>query len=248
MQCSDAISDDAIPGDSVYTDNSIRIQGIAVREIQNPLIGNQILPKGFVYLAAVCPSISQDIKYATADNFTGHIVPGYNKALAIITEEAAKRLALVQEQVVKDGFSLEVLDAYRPVTAVKAFKTWSLQPENGATQERFYPNLEKTDLFNGYISDKSRHSRGSAVDLTLVDLKTGQKVDMGTPFDFLDETSHTEYPGTDSEILERRLYLKAAMEAHGFENYRREWWHYQLPDDIEPFPRYPADHQDFPVE
>ena len=205
------------------------------------------LPSGFVYLSDVDPDIVQDVKYATDDNFTGKVVPGYQKATIILTREAAEALAKVQSTLKEHGFSLKVFDGYRPVTAVQSFKEWALSDEdNQKIKERFYPNVNKSDLLHGYISDKSTHSRGSTVDLTIIDLVTGKELDMGTEFDFLDPRSNTDFSDLSKEVKQNRDILRIAMEAHGFEGYRFEWWHFKLRN--EPFSRYPDDHFDFPVK
>ena len=205
------------------------------------------LPIGFVYLSEVAPDIVQDVKYATDDNFTGKVVPGYQKATIILTKEAANALAKVQATLKEHGFSLKVFDGYRPVTAVKSFNEWALSgKDDQKIKERFYPNVDKSDLLNGYISAKSTHSRGSTVDLTIVDLATGKELDMGTEFDFLDQRANTDFPGLPEEVKRNRDVLRIAMETHGFEGYKFEWWHFKLKN--EPFTRYPEDHFDFSVK
>jgi D-alanyl-D-alanine dipeptidase len=99
----------------------------------------------------------------------------------------------------------------------------------------FYPSLEKQELFvKGYIASKSSHSRGSTVDLTLLDMRTGKEVDMGSPFDLFDEKSHPDYTGISQEQYENRMRLQQVMVRNGFEPIDCEWWHFTLRD--EPFP------------
>ncbi|CAG7592149.1 D-Ala-D-Ala dipeptidase [Hyalomma marginatum] len=203
------------------------------------------LPTGFVYLADIAPDIIQDVKYATKDNFIGNIVSGYEKATIILTKEAAE--ALLQTALKQHGFGLKVFDGYRPVTAVKSFKEWALSTdEDPEIKARFYPNINKNELLNGYISAKSTHSRGSTVDSTIIDLALGKELDMGTEFDFQDPKANTDFADLPEEVKKNRELLRIAMEAYGFEGYKWEWWHFKLADEL--FSRYPEDHFDFPVK
>lgn len=205
-----------------------------------------VLPEGFVYLQDVCPQILQDVKYATNDNFLGRVVAGYEKNIVICTEIAAQKLALVSSELKPLGYGLKVFDAYRPHRAVDDFWQWAHDDSDTLMKELYYPSFtKKADLFDGYLARYSAHSRGSTIDLTLVDLSTMQDVDMGTRFDFLGEESHTLFEGIPFAARNMRLLLKDKMEKHGFENYRREWWHFSLQD--EPFKRKPEDHFDFVI-
>ncbi|WP_339051693.1 M15 family metallopeptidase [Candidatus Lariskella endosymbiont of Epinotia ramella] len=193
------------------------------------------LPDGFVYVSEICSSIQVDLMYNTDDNFTGSIVPGYKKNVAVMTEKAALQLAKVQDHLSTIGFGLKIKDSYRPQDAILAFKKWSQEPEDFKMKEKYYPNLEKSKLFElGYISEKSAHNRGSTVDLTLVRLQDNSELDMGTIVDFLDDLSHTENQTISEEAKKNRELLKQSMEFYGFKNYYKEWWHYQLND--EPIP------------
>jgi D-alanyl-D-alanine dipeptidase len=195
-------------------------------------------PDGFVYLSKIDSSIKQDIRYATQNNFTGKIVKGYSNASAILTRDAALKLKLVQEDLKKRGLGLKVFDAYRPVSAVDEFLKWRKSPVNKKLKLTYYPNLSKEDLFKkGYIAPgKSSHSRGSTVDLTIVNIKTGNELDMGTPFDYFGSKSHTNYEKLPKKVKNNRLLLKKTMEKHDFENLPNEWWHYTLRN--EPFKDY----------
>jgi D-alanyl-D-alanine dipeptidase len=145
------------------------------------------------------------------------------------------------------GYSLKVFDGYRPQMAVEDFWEWANDPTDIENQRVYYPDFKnKVDLFNGYIARRSAHSRGSAVDLTIIDLAQGKELDMGERFDFLGERSNTAFEGISETAKDNRLLLKTIMEKHGFENYWREWWHYSLKG--EPFNRTPEDHFNFPVE
>jgi D-alanyl-D-alanine dipeptidase len=223
------------------------------------------LPAGMVYLRDVAPTIVQEIRYATYDNFTGRPLPGYRAGECILRREAAQALAKVQTDLKRDHLSLKVYDCYRPTRAVRAFWRWS-QDGKADGAKRFYPNVAKRDLFSlGYIASHSRHSTGTAVDLTLIPLPAprvkpftreahygpcsapaGQRapdnsLDMGTGFDCLDVKSHTRSRAVTPEQRRARERLRAAMSAHGFRNYFREWWHYE-------YAAAPRRAYDFPIE
>jgi D-alanyl-D-alanine dipeptidase len=186
-----------------------------------------------VRLSSVAPSIQQDVRYAGHNNFIGRRIRGYESATILISREAAAALALAQTAAEAEGLSLLVFDAYRPQRAVDDFVAWASDPSDTRMQATFYPDVPKAELFErGYIAARSGHSRGSTVDLTLT--RNGVPLDMGTPFDFFGERSHTEHPSVRDTALENRFLLRRIMEAAGFENYAQEWWHYTLRD--EPYP------------
>lgn len=214
------------------------------------------IPKGFVYLHDVDPTIIQSIRYATAENFLGCPVVGYNSdSKVVMTKKAALALAVVQKEVAKDGYELVVYDAYRPQKAVDHFVYWGKDISDQKKKKEYYPYLEKKDVFAlKYVAAKSGHSRGSTVDLTLIKkgnkvkpveiseriLSDGRKVlylddgtvDMGTSFDFLDKASHGTSNLVSPEIQKMRNCLKRKMSA--FKVSEREWWHFTLIS--EPFP------------
>jgi D-alanyl-D-alanine dipeptidase len=192
-----------------------------------------------VHLSDVDPTILQDAKYAGSDNFLGRPVRGYAAAEVMLSREAALALSGAQRIARERGLSLLVFDGYRPQRAVDHFVAWGADLEDRTNEASFYPNVPKAELFErGYIAERSGHSRGSTVDLTLT--RDGRVLDMGTPFDFFDERSHTEHPSIVGEALANRLLLREIMEAAGFRNYVNEWWHYTLVD--EPFPDTWFDH------
>lgn len=195
----------------------------------------QIHPE-FVSLQDSCPGILIEASYSTAYNFTGSIVDGYRSQKAYLARRSASALCEVQNEVLKEGLTLKVFDGYRPVKAVQFFIDWAKRPEdNFEIKEIFYPRYTRLQLFEkGFIAKQSSHSRGSAVDLTLVDLKSGKDLDMGSPFDYFDDLSHTESPEISSQQKANRMKLKNFMEAKGFKNYSKEWWHFSLRP--EPFP------------
>jgi len=207
---------------------------------------NSKLPQGFVYLADIAPEIEQYAMYAKEDNFLGCVVTGYERETVVCTEQSAQALKKVNAELNKFNLGLKVFDAYRPQRAVNHFKEWSLDASDQLCKADYYPNINKKDLFDkGYIALLSGHSRGSTIDLTIIDLKTRKELDMGTRIDFMDELAHTENPNISSEAKKNRLMFRLIMEKYGFENYPKEWWHFTLKN--EPFPRKPEDHFDFPI-
>ncbi len=188
----------------------------------------------FVLLTDLVPSVLLDIRYYSAFNFTGQRIPGYLQPVAILTRQAAEAMKQVCDLVRSDGLTLKIWDAYRPQCAVDFFMAWA-ETEDAAMKSLFYPDLEKKDLFpRGYLARRSAHTRGSTVDLTLVDMKTQQELDMGGPFDFFGELSHTEYPGLTPLQRENRMRLRQVMTRCGFRAISSEWWHFTL--EREPFP------------
>lgn len=201
------------------------------------------MENGFTFLDEIVPGIRWDAKYATWDNFTGKPVDGYAANRIAGTFELADALRKAGEQAAALGYGLLLWDGYRPQRAVDCFLRWSSQPEDGRTKEKHYPNIERSEMVaKGYVAAKSSHSRGSAIDLTIYDLNTGDMVPMGSDFDFMDERSHhTSEAVTVSEAKHRKL-LRSIMERSGFHSYENEWWHYLLKDEP-----YPDRYFDFPV-
>ena len=192
-------------------------------------------PSAFVLLADYVPAIIQEIRYYSTYNFIGDRIDGYEEPCAILTMEAARALKSVSNEMNVMGYRLKVFDAYRPAAAVKHFVLWGLEDTDIRMKPFFYPDLDKEELFmKGYIASRSSHSRGSTVDLTLLDMKTGKELDMGSPFDYFSEVSHPDYTGITKEQYENRMLLRNAMIRNGFEPYDCEWWHFTLRN--EPFP------------
>lgn len=207
-----------------------------------------------VALSRIDASIAQDIRYARAENFTGKRVPGYHAGVCWLLPQVARALAAVQADLVRQrpDLSLMVLDCYRPVRAVTAFMAWASATKGDDSSSRFYhPNVARRALVaRGYIGRTSSHSKGVAVDLTLVRRAVGSAavaqrdqagvtcveagaigaegaaLDMGTTFDCFDPKSHTDAAGLTTEQRAVRQLLRRVMERHGFKNYSREWWHY----------------------
>jgi D-alanyl-D-alanine dipeptidase len=222
---------------------------IALALTMQPAIAQ--LPAGFVYLRNVDPTIAQDIRYASSNNFVGRPLPGYEAAECVVRQEVAAALKRVQASLAGSGLSLKVYDCYRPTRAVHAMAAWAHDGRSGAPTKRFFPQLQKSSLFAlGYISPHSQHSTGIAVDLTLIPAASGpvadfdpkasygactapnaerspdNSVDMGTGYDCFDNRSHTASGGLTAEQRRWRNTLLDAMRRQGFYNYHREWWHF----------------------
>ena len=198
---------------------------------------------GFVVLADFVPHIVQEIRYYSTYNFIGERIDGYEEPCALLTVEAARALKTVSNELNVQGYRLKLFDAYRPACAVKHFTLWGIEDQDIRMKPCFYPELEKQELFaKGYIARQSSHSRGSTVDLTLLDMKTGKEVDMGGPFDYFGELSHPDYRGITDEQFENRMFLQKAMVRNGFKPIDCEWWHFTL--ENEP---YPDTYFNFPV-
>ena len=224
----------------------------------------QALPGGFVYLRDIDPTIIQDIRYASSNNFIGRPMQGYDVAECVVKREVALKLKAIQADLAKRKLSLKMLDCYRPTRATADMLAWSRDGRNSG--RRFNPKFDKRDLFRlGYISPYSQHSTGAALDLTLVDLTADNSatfdpsktyadctapvalrapegsIDMGTGYDCTDLKGHTASSAITGEQRHWRQELIAAMRGQGFVNYFREWWHFSLPGA--PWPAY-----DFSIE
>ena len=190
---------------------------------------------GFVLLSDYVPHAILDIRYYSNYNFIGERIEGYDEPCALITKEAALALAAVSDELLQQGYCLKVFDAYRPACAVRSFAAWATDAQDKRMQKYFYPDMEKDELIaDGYIATRSSHSRGSTVDLTLFDMKSGKDVDMGSPFDFFGDISRPDYEGITIDRLENRMLLRDAMIRNGFVPFDGEWWHFTLKD--EPYP------------
>ncbi len=191
---------------------------------------------GFVSLAEAAPDVILEIRYYSTYNFVGERVDGYEEPCALMTKEAAEALNAAAAEAEEQGYRLKVYDAYRPQMAVDHFVRWAEDVDDTAMKPYFYPELDKSVLFDqGYIDAKSGHSRGSTIDLTLFDMDTGKEVDMGGTFDYFGELSHPDYVGDlTEEQIENRNTLRDIMVDNGFKPLDTEWWHFTLVD--EPYP------------
>lgn len=201
------------------------------------------VPEDFADLQSIIPGIEVELRYFGSDNFVGRPIAGYQANVAYLTRAAATALGNAQRELATDGLALRILDAYRPQRAVRDFMAWAADPDATTMKSAYYPELDKSELIpEGYIAERSGHSRGSTVDLTLIDLDSGEELDMGSPYDFFDPAS---WPGSDrvSETAQRnRTKLREIMLRHGFEPLDEEWWHFTLRDEP-----YPDTYFDFPV-
>jgi D-alanyl-D-alanine dipeptidase len=188
-----------------------------------------------VRLADVAPGIAEDMRYAGPDNFVGAQVDGYERPVCLLSAPAAEALAAVERDLARDGVGLLVFDCYRPARAVAHFVRWAHDLADQRTKARYYPRVEKAELFaRGYLAERSGHSRGSTVDVTLVERHadgSAVELDMGTPFDLFDPRSATDAGDVPEQARANRARLRAAMARRGFANLTEEWWHYTLANE-----------------
>ncbi len=234
---------------------------LTIAVLAAPALAGAALPRGFVYLRDVDPTIVQDIRYAGSHNFVGRPIRGYRAAECILSRPAANALATVQRMLAGKQLSLIVWDCYRPQRAVDDFLQWSRDPARSEMKAEFYPRTRKEQLFAlGYLASRSAHSRGSTVDVGIVPaalssappppsssqpLKPctspkGERfedgaIDFGTGYDCLDVLASTSNAGVGATARRNRQMLKSSMQAAGFRPYAREWWHFELV--TEPFAR-----------
>ncbi|MEE3349301.1 MAG: M15 family metallopeptidase [Candidatus Gastranaerophilaceae bacterium] len=196
----------------------------------------------FAPVYTVIDDAAYDIRYYSSNNFTGNRINGYKAPVAYMTKEALQALSVAAEDLRKQGYRLLIWDTYRPQKAVYNFVEWINDPDNDGDKS-FYPTLKKSDLLKGqYIMEKSGHTRGSTVDLTLIK-KDGSFVDMGGTFDLFSEISHPDYKKLTREQKKNRKILHDAMVKAGFNGLDSEWWHFTLKNEP-----YPDTYFDFDVE
>ena len=225
------------------------------------------LPNQFVYLDEIIPDIIIELRYSSSFNFLGKNVDGYKSNKCIVTNDMAEALKLVQNELQSMGLGLKVYDAYRPQMSVDHSLRWANNESDTITKKEFYPTLSKKELIeNVYIATKSSHSRGGAIDLTIISfppskqepfnvesqwdcsegnysLKRDNSLDMGSSYDCFHEISHTNSMIITSQQRANRLLLKSLMEKYGFKNYYKEWWHYNFIDET-----FPETYFNFPVD
>jgi len=198
-------------------------------------ISSQTLPKGFSYVSEIDATIKKELRYATSNNFIGKPIDGYLKDSLIVSTPAAKALKEIQTKLMLSGLSLKIFDAYRPQQAVDHFVRWAKVMNDTLMKQLYYPNVQKSELFTlGFIASKSGHTRGSTVDLCIVDVKTNKELDMGSSYDFFGEKSHPFYKKITEAQMKNRMLLRTIMIKNGFIPYDNEWWHFTLKD--EPYP------------
>ena len=198
---------------------------------------------GFVVVTDIVPDAILEIRYFSTYNFVGERIDGYEQPVALLTREAADSLKAVNDELKAHGYRIKIWDAYRPQRAVNHFIRWAENTSDTAMKDFFYPMVDKSQLFEKqYIMARSGHSRGSTIDLTLVDAHTGKELDMGSPFDWFGDESHPDYRCKLYRQSENRLTLRNAMLRHGFKGIDSEWWHFTLIEEP-----YPDTYFDFPV-
>ncbi len=189
----------------------------------------------FVVISDVIPDVILEIRYYSTHNFVGQRIDGYLAPTAMLTRQAADSLKVVSDELKALGYRLKIYDAYRPQRAVDHFVRWAADVADTTMKSCFYPNVDKSRLFElEYIMEKSGHTRGSTVDLTLFDMAAEKDVDMGACFDWFGDESHPDYRGVTEEQFANRMILRDAMLRHGFKPLDSEWWHFTLKN--EPFP------------
>ena len=188
---------------------------------------------GFRQVSAMIDDVVYDMRYYSSYNFTGKRINGYKKPVAYMTKESLNALAIAADDLRKQGYRILIWDTYRPQKAVDNFVEWINNP-NDPGDKSFYPDLNKSDLLKGqYIMEKSGHTRGSTVDLTIIK-KDGSFVDMGGTFDLFSEISHPDYKKLTRVQKKNRKILYDAMTKAGFKGLDSEWWHFTLKN--EPYP------------
>lgn len=199
-------------------------------------------PATFVDAASVVPGLIVEMRYFGAHNFVGRPIAGYDRSVCLLTQEAAEALADVAGDLATMGLVLKLFDCYRPTRAVAHFMRWAQDLSDLAGKAEFYPDVDKRNLFrDGYIAERSGHSRGSTVDVTIAS-PDGRPLDMGTMFDLFSPRSWPSDTGISPEARANRALLATAMTRRGFVPYDKEWWHFTLAR--EPFPN---TYFDFPV-
>ncbi len=202
------------------------------------------IPEGFKYVKDEVPTIQIELRYFSENNFIGKQIDGYERDVLILSKEATLALKKVQIKLNKKGLGLKIYDGYRPQRAVNHFWKWALTINDTLMKHQYYPKVSKKNLFKeGYIATKSGHTRGSTIDLTLIDLKTGKELDMGSPYDFFGKESWVAFDAISIQQKQHRNTLQKVMLENGFRNYKQEWWHFTLRNEP-----YPNTYFDFVVE
>ncbi len=190
------------------------------------------IPDGFIRLNEFIPSATYDARYFTENNFVGERITGYEAPVVILANPAAVALRQVQADLAPFGLGLKIFDGYRPQQAVDHFARWAKDVAETKTKADYYPDVEKRHLFrDGYIAAKSGHSRGSTVDVTIIDLGTKKELDMGTPFDFFGLQSWPDNKDMSPRVRANRALLRNVMMRNGFKPLTEEWWHFTLENE-----------------
>lgn len=197
---------------------------------------SQTLPKGFVYAKTIISDLDVELRYYSSNNFVGDTIDGYKANVLILTKETVDALQKVQHELQQQNLCLKVYDGYRPQRAVNHFMRWAKDLNDTINKQKFYPDVEKRYLFREeYIATRSGHSRGSTLDLTIIDGITSEPLDMGSPYDFFGKESWVNHADLTETQKSNRKLLQEVMLKHNFRNYAKEWWHFTL--RWEPFPK-----------
>lgn len=204
----------------------------------------ELRPDGFVEIQKEIPSVILEIRYFGTHNFIGKQIEGYHSPIAILSKEALVHLKKAQNELNEINLGLKIFDAYRPQRAVDHFVRWAKDKNDTLMKTEFYPDIAKKDLFKlEYIAEKSGHTRGSTVDVTLIELKSGKEIDMGSPYDFFGIISRPFDNTVSDKQRKNRLLLRKVMLENGFKPYQSEWWHFTFKKEP-----YPDTYFNFPVE
>lgn len=201
-------------------------------------------PDDIVHLKTIIPDIVERIDYGCKDNFTGHIIPGYKKRKAFLQIDAAKALLKVQNELKEYGNGLIIFDSYRPQKGVEFFfNEWRKEETNIKIKEKYFPTLTKEQIFKEeFLARKSSHTRCSTVDLSMIKLEDNSLVEMDGIFDFFHEKSSTRTNLITPQAQKNRILLLEVMQANGFTNYSKEWWHFRFIKE-----KYPETYFDFDI-
>jgi D-alanyl-D-alanine dipeptidase len=190
---------------------------------------------GFADAGKAIPALAVDMRYVGSDNFVGRSIAGYEAPACLLTLEAIAALSGVQAKLSEFGLGLKAFDCYRPARAVADFAAWARDPADQKRKADYYPNVDKSRLFElGYIAERSGHSRGSTLDVTLVDARTGAELDMGGAYDLFDTRSWPSEATVAPQARANRMLLQDVMVGQGFRPLKEEWWHFTL--NQEPYP------------
>ena len=229
----------------------LRALAVAVALAAGPANGEGTLPDNLVYLRDIDPTIVQDIRYASSNNFVGRPLDGYEAPECILRRDVAMALAQVQKDLAASNLGLKVYDCYRPTRAVRTMALWANDGRPGGATKRFYPKLQKNTLFGLAISRRAPRTRPGPRSISPSSTcrrhrwrnsirprptapapgrskkrSPDNSLDMGTGYDCFDVTSWTRSGGITAEQRRRREKFLSAMARRGFSNYHREWWHF----------------------
>lgn len=180
-----------------------------------------------VDLETFIPNIVLDIRYATTNNFTGTAI--YTAPKAYIRKPVAEALLEIQKELSAQNIGIKIYDAYRPYAGTLYF------------YEVYHDTTFVASPMTG-----SNHNRGFAIDLSLVDLTTGEELEMPTPFDTFTEQAAVDYPNLPENVLANRAILVNAMLSHGFTTYKDEWWHFNFAKERGKYKIVDIPFEDFP--